>query len=83
MRGGTIREKKDIEVGDYAFSDYTDEWYLVSVLPNFIKEGHDSYALIRLDGQGYYYKSESLEELKKKISQDDGETTVYEELIVE
>ena len=40
------------------------------------------YALIRLDGQGYYYKCESLKELKNKISKD-GETIIYKELIVE
>ena len=43
---------KDIQVGNYAYSDYTEEQYIVSVLPNFIKEGCQVYALIRLDGQG-------------------------------
>ena len=74
---------KDMQVGNYAYSDYTEQWYIVSVLPNFIKEDSDVYALIRLDGQGYYYKSDSLNELKKKISQDGGETIIYKDLIVE
>ena len=75
---------KDIQVGNYAYSDYTEEQYIVSVLPNFIKKGCQVYALIRLDGQGgYYYKSESLDELKKKISQDGGEINVYKDLIIE
>ena len=52
---------ENIQIGNYAYSDYTEQWYIVSALPNFIKENYHVYALIRLDGQGYYYKSDSLD----------------------
>jgi hypothetical protein len=74
---------EDMQVGNYAYSDFSGQWYVVSILPNFVMEGYFVYALIRLDGHGYYYKSESLDELRKKISQDGGETTIYKDLVVE
>ena len=73
---------EDIQIGNYAYSECTRQYYVVSALPNIIKEGHHIFALIRLDGQGYYYKCESLNELKNKISED-GETIIYKELIHE
>ena len=36
-----------------------------------------------LDGQGYYYKCETLKELKNKIFDDNEETLVYKGLIIE
>lgn len=83
MYGLNKIKTEDIHIGNYAYSDYTDHWYIVSALPNFIREGVDSYALVRIDGHGYCYKSDSLDELKKKIYQDGGETTVYKDLIIE
>jgi len=70
---------EDMQIGNYAYSNYTGQWYIVSALPNFIKEGYHIYALIRLDGQGYYYKSESLKELKNNIFNDGGETIIYKD----
>jgi len=83
MYGINKLNTEDMQVGNYAYSDHTGQYYIVSALPNFIKEGHHVYALIRLDGQGYYYKSNSLNELKDKISNDGGETTIFKDLIVE
>jgi len=73
---------EDMQIGNYAYSEYTRQYYVVSALPNIIKKGHHIFALVRLDGQGYYYKCESLNELKNKISQD-SETIIYKELIHE
>ena len=74
---------EDMQIGNYAYSDYTGQWYIVSALPNFINVCHHIYVLIRLDGQGYFYKSDSLDELKNNISKDGGETTIFKDLIFE
>jgi len=74
---------EDMQIGNYAYSDYTEQWYIVSALPNFIKKGYHVYALIRLDGLGYCYKSESLKELKNNIANDGGETSIFKDLIFE
>jgi len=38
---------EDMQIGNYAYSDYTCQWYIVSALPNIIKEGYSICALIR------------------------------------
>jgi lipocalin len=73
---------ENMQIGNYAYSNYTGQWYIVSSLPNIVQEGLSIYALIRLDGQGYFYKSESLNDLRNKIS-NDGETIIYNGLIAE
>lgn len=82
MVGQNEIDYKDLEVGNYAYSDHTEQYYVVASLPNIAIEGETIYALVRLDGCGYYYASKSIEELKKKISQDGGETVIYKDLIV-
>lgn len=82
MYGINKKDVENMQIGDYAYSEHTGQYYIVSALPNIVKQGYSIFALIRLDGQGYYYKSELLDELKKKIY-NDGETTIYKELCVE
>lgn len=82
MQGQNKIDFENLKVGNYAYSDYTEQYYLVASLPNIAIEGEIIYALVRLDGCGYYYASKSIEELKKKISQDGGETIIYKDLIV-
>jgi hypothetical protein len=79
MQGINEINYKDMEIGNYTFSDFTNSYYIVSALPNITTKGQTTYALVRLDGRGYYYASNSLEELKEKISQD-CETTIFKEL---
>jgi len=82
MYGINKINSEDMQIGHYAYSNYTGQWYVVSALPNVVQEGHSIYALIRLDGQGYFYKSESLNDLRNKVS-NDGETIIYNSLIAE
>lgn len=69
----------EIEIGNYIYCSYTSQYYVVACLPNIIEKDKHIYALIRLDGQGYYYKSESFEELKQKVKLDEecGELEIY------
>lgn len=73
---------KDLEIGNYAFSDYTKEWYVIACLPEIVEKTKNKYALVRLDGSGYYYLSDTLDEVKYKISMDGGETTIYKNLSI-
>ena len=67
--------KDGLEIGDLAYSIYIKAWYTVSCLPSIIN-GNTKYALIRKDGCGYYYLSDSMEELKNRIY-NDGETDIF------
>lgn len=74
MKKLIIKDCKETQLGDIVYSDFMDKFYTVSFLPFNCEQ--DYYALIRLDGEGYYYLSKSMEELIEKIRQD-RETTVF------
>jgi hypothetical protein len=71
-----LSETEHLQVGMRVYSEYTGEWYTATILPNFIEEGEEIYALIRVDGSGYCYKSRTLSELQEKVIKDP-EMSVY------
>lgn len=71
-----LSETELLQVGMRVYSEYTGEWYTATILPNFIEEGEEIYALVRVDGSGYCYKSRTLSELQEKVIKDP-EMSVY------
>lgn len=71
-------ENKYLEIGNMVYSNYTEQYYIAT----FLRFENDitKYALVRLDGQGYFYLSDSIEEIIKKMSLDGGETEAYKVL---
>jgi len=73
------KNNNNLHIGDIVYSDYTRKYYIVASLPRIIKDEKDTtIALVRLDGCGYFYLSDSLEELKNKMKTDGGETEAFE-----
>lgn len=70
-------KNEQLELGNIVYSEYTEQYYIVSSLPRIIKEGISKFALVRLDGQGYFYLSDSIEDIIKKMNMDGGETEAY------
>ena len=57
----------EIQIGDVIKSNYTNTRYTVCWLPAIPSKGTHSYALIRTDGMGYCYLSNTLDELREEI----------------
>jgi hypothetical protein len=71
-------QNNQLEIGNMVYSNYTEKYYIAT----FLRFENDitKYALVKLDGQGYFYLSDSLEEIIKKMSLDGGETKAYKVL---
>ena len=70
----------ELQVGNIVYSDYTEKYYIVGCLPRIINEDMSKFALIRFDGTGYFYLSNTIEEIVNKMNMDGGETEAYKVL---
>jgi hypothetical protein len=73
-------KNEQLELGNIVYSEYTEQYYIVSCLPRIIKEDVSKFALVRMDGQGYFYLSDTIEEIINKMNMDGGETEAYKVL---
>jgi hypothetical protein len=71
-------ENNNLEVGNMVYSNYTEQYYIVTFLR--FENNITKYALVRLDGCGYFYLSDSINEIVKKMNMDGGETEAYKVL---